>query len=150
MNKKSNGPVGLEGVISGNMAPKSGLAGRLMRGDVFADQCPSRAILSHVTSRWGVLVLVALLGGTHRFSTLRRKITGISEKMLAQTLQILEGDGFVERISYPVVPPHVEYNLTPMGQQISKKVEGLADWIELNLEDILIAQSLKANSQVGS
>lgn len=116
------------------------LAERLTRGDVFIDQCPSRAILTHVTSRWGVLVLVALLGGTHRFSELRRKIVGISEKMLAQTLQTLEGDGFIERISYPVVPPHVEYNLTPMGMEIGKRVEGLADWIELNLAGILAAQ----------
>lgn len=124
------------------------LAGRLMRGDVFADQCPSRAILTHVTSRWGVLVLIALLSGTHRFSELRRKIIGISEKMLAQTLQTLEGDGFVERISYPVVPPHVEYNLTPMGTEIGKRVEGLADWIEINLAEILAVQNSKIELEV--
>ena len=123
----------------------SSIASRLMRGDVFADQCPSRAILTHVTSRWGVLLLVALLGGTHRFSELRRKVNGISEKMLAQTLQLLESDGFVERISYPVVPPHVEYNLTPLGQEIGKRVEGLADWIELHLPEILAAQDAKMN-----
>lgn len=126
------------------------LADRLMRGDVFTDQCPSRAILTHVTSRWGVLVLIALLGGTHRFSELRRKIIGISEKMLAQTLQTLEGDGFVERISYPVVPPHVEYNLTPMGKEIGKRVEVLADWIELNLTDILAAQNPELNTDTVS
>ena len=126
------------------------LAERLTRGDVFTDQCPSRAILTHVTSRWGVLVLVALLSGTHRFSELRRKIVGISEKMLAQTLQTLEGDGFVVRISYPVVPPHVEYNLTPMGQEIGKRVEGLADWIELNLAEILAAQHTRLNAEAVS
>jgi len=60
--------------------------------------------------------------------------------MLAQTLQWLEGDGFVERISYPVVPPHVEYTLTPLGQEIGRKVESLADWIETNLPTILAAK----------
>jgi DNA-binding HxlR family transcriptional regulator len=66
------------------------------------------------------LLLVALLSGTQRFSDLRRKVNGISEKMLAQTLQWLESDGFVERISYPVVPPHVEYTLTQSGTEIAK------------------------------
>ena len=113
------------------------LSSKLMRGDVMADQCPSRAILNHVTGRWGVLLLIALRSGTHRFSELRRKVGGISEKMLAQTLQALEGDGFVQRISYPVVPPHVEYCLTPLGEQVSEKVADLADWIEVNLGEIL-------------
>lgn len=117
----------------------------MLRGDVMADKCPSRDILNHVTSRWGVLLLIALRGGTHRFSELRRKVTGISEKMLAQTLQALESDGFVKRISYPVVPPHVEYLLTPMGEQISEKVEALADWIEINLTDILKVRAEKAD-----
>ena len=117
----------------------------MLRGDVMADKCPSRDILNHVTSRWGVLLLIALRGGTHRFSELRRKVTGISEKMLAQTLQALESDGFIERISYPVVPPHVEYLLTPMGEQISEKVEALADWIEINLADILKVRAEKAD-----
>ena len=121
-------------------ATPTSLADLLARGDLFAEKCPSRDVLKHVTSRWGVLLLVALLAGTHRFSELRHKVNGISEKMLAQTLQWLEGDGFVERISYPVVPPHVEYTLTPLGQEIGKKVESLADWIETNLPTILAAK----------
>lgn len=119
------------------------LSSKLMRGDVMASQCPSRSILNHVTGHWGVLLLIALRTGTHRFSELRRKVGGISEKMLAQTLQALEGDGFVQRISYPVVPPHVEYCLTPMGEQISEKVADLADWIEVNLGEILAVQEGK-------
>ncbi len=119
------------------------LADRMQRGDLFAEKCPSREVLKHVTSRWGVLLLVALLSGTQRFSDLRRKVNGISEKMLAQTLQWLESDGFVERISYPVVPPHVEYTLTQSGTEIAKKVEALADWIELNLPEIIAAQIQK-------
>lgn len=116
------------------------LLGKMQRGEVFAVECPSREILKHVTSRWGVLVLVALREGTHRFSDLRRKIGGVSEKMLAQTLQQLEQDGFIDRVSHPVVPPHVEYSLTPLGEDIGRQVESLTDWIEINLPKIILAQ----------
>jgi len=115
-----------------------GLASLLERpGMVFSPDCPSRQVLQTVTSRWAVLVLVALLAGTHRFSELRRKIGGVSEKMLAQTLQTLEQDGFVARKSFPVVPPHVEYSLTPMGNEIAKQVEAMTDWINQNLYRIM-------------
>ncbi|EGE4658328.1 winged helix-turn-helix transcriptional regulator [Salmonella bongori] len=113
------------------------LSRQLREGNLFAEQCPSRGVLKHVTSRWGVLILVALRDGTHRFSDLRRKMGGVSEKMLAQSLQALEHDGFLHRVSYPVVPPHVEYSLTPLGEQVSDKVAALADWIELNLPQVL-------------
>lgn len=119
----------------------STLSARMRRGDLFAEKCPSRDVLKHVTSRWGVLILVALLGGTHRFSDLRRKTAGVSERMLAQTLKWLEGDGFVARKAYPVVPPHVEYSLTPLGREVALKVEALADWIEGNLPQIMAAQA---------
>ncbi|MCD7060312.1 helix-turn-helix transcriptional regulator [Pelagibacterium sp. HS1C4-1] len=114
----------------------------MARGHLFAEACPSREVLKHVTSRWGVLVLVALQSGTHRFSELRRKIGGVSERMLAQTLQWLEEDGFVNRVSYPVVPPHVEYSLTPMGEEVAEKVRGLADWIEVNMYRIGTAKEM--------
>ncbi|MBB4634855.1 winged helix-turn-helix transcriptional regulator [Longimicrobium terrae] len=111
------------------------LSERLQRGDLMAE-CPSREVLKHVTSRWGVLVLLALQGGTHRFSELRRRISGVSERMLAQTLQWLEGDGLVKRVAYEVVPPHVEYSLTPLGREAAEKVRALADWIETSLPAI--------------
>ncbi len=120
-------------------APKGKLV-EMLRGEVLAAECPSRQILKHVTSQWGVLVLLALLDGTQRFSELRRKIGGVSEKMLTQTLQQLEQDGFVSRIAYPVIPPHVEYSLTVLGEGISRQVEALTDWIEINLQQILKAQ----------
>lgn len=107
-----------------------------LHGDLLSESCPSREVLKHVTSRWGVLVLIALQRGTHRFSELRRRIGGVSERMLAQTLQWLEADGFVARRAYPVVPPHVEYTLTPLGEEVAEKVRLLADWIELNLPRI--------------
>ncbi|ALG68326.2 transcriptional regulator [Beggiatoa leptomitoformis] len=109
----------------------------MMRGEVFSKDCPSREILKHVTNRWGCLTLVALLQGTHRFSDLRRKLNGVSEKMLAQTLQTLEADGFILRTAYPVIPPHVEYSLTELGVELAKQVELLVDWIEINLSRIL-------------
>jgi DNA-binding HxlR family transcriptional regulator len=112
----------------------------VVRADLFSEYCPSREVLKHVTSRWGVLLLVALMDGTHRFGELRRKVGGISEKMLAQTLYWLEQDGFVQRIAHPVVPPHVEYRLTPLGEQIGYKLGDLAAWIEGNLDGILAAQ----------
>ncbi|HEY1150300.1 MAG TPA: helix-turn-helix domain-containing protein, partial [Pseudoduganella sp.] len=103
--------------------------------------CASRAVLSHVTSRWGVLVLVVLLGGMHRFAQLRREIGGVSEKMLAQTLDALVRDGFVKRVSLPVIPPHVEYSLTPMGTEIAERLEVLVDWIEDNFPRIAAARA---------
>lgn len=121
----------------------STLSQQLRDGNLFAAQCPSREILKHVTSRWGILILISLRDGTHRFSELRRKIGGISEKMLAQSLQALEQDGFINRVSYPVLPPHVEYTLTGSGEQISEKVAMLADWIEINLPDILAQKESK-------
>lgn len=121
----------------------STLSQQLRDGNLFAEKCPSREVLKHVTSRWGVLILVALRDGTHRFSDLRRKMGGVSEKMLAQTLQALEQDGFINRVSYPVVPPHVEYSLTPLGEQVSEKVAALADWIEVNLPQVLANHTVK-------
>ena len=115
----------------------SRLADRIARGDLFDTRCPSRAILKHITSTWGMLALIALQQGTLRFSELRRRVNGVSERMLAQTLQQLEGDGLVLRVSYPVVPPHVEYSLTPLGEEAARLVEGLADWIEGNLATLM-------------
>ncbi|AEK63106.1 winged helix-turn-helix transcriptional regulator [Collimonas fungivorans] len=136
MNKDANSPT----------AATMPLSAQMQRGDLFTGKCPSREVLTHVTSRWGVLILVALLGGTYRFSDLRRKVNGVSERMLAQTLQWLEADGFVLRKSYPVVPPHVEYSLTPLGLEVGNKVEALADWIEESLPQIMEARRLVAEA----
>lgn len=120
----------------GRSAPPVSLSEQVRRGDLMAAACPSRDVLKHVTSRWGVLVLIALEGGTLRFSELRRSIGGVSERMLAQTLQWLEGDGLVDRVAHAVVPPHVEYSLTPLGREAAAKVRALADWIETSLPRI--------------
>lgn len=106
-------------------------------GQVLSNQCPSREILEHLTTKWSVLVLRCLSEGVHRFSELKQRIEGVSEKMLAQTLKTLEKDGFVIRTVYPVVPPKVEYQLTIMGSQAANKMVELVGWIERNLPEIL-------------
>jgi len=110
------------------------------RAQVMVADCPSRIVLGHITSRWGVLVLVMLLDGTHRFSALRRAVGGVSEKMLAQTLDALAYDGLVLRVARQVVPPHVEYSLTPLGREAAERLEVLVDWIEDNFPRIQQAQ----------
>ena len=110
--------------------------------DVMSAKCPSRTLFNHVTSRWGVLVLIALERGTLRFSELRRIIDGVSERMLSQTLKLLEEDGFIDRKAFDVVPPHVEYSLTPFGVEASVRVKELATWLEDNLGDILASKSV--------
>ena len=116
---------------------------KFSRGELLNVKCPSREVLKRVTSRWSVLIFLALRNDTLRFSELRRAVGGVSERMLAQTLRHMEEDGFVERIAYNVVPPHVEYRLTPLGRELEGQVVGLADWLELNVNRIL-AQREKA------
>lgn len=116
--------------------PAATLADRLRRGDLFAIDCPSREVMKHVTSSWGVLILITLQDGTMRFSELRRRVTGVSERMLAQTLRWLEEDKLVVRRSYDVVPPHTDYTLTPLGREAAEKVAALADWIEERLPEM--------------
>ncbi|MFD9033918.1 winged helix-turn-helix transcriptional regulator [Streptomyces sp. NPDC059567] len=104
--------------------PKSLLA------DVDGTMCPARLVLEHVTSRWGVLILIALRERSYRFSELRRRVGGVSEKMLTQTLQTLERDGFVHRDAKPVIPPRVDYSLTELGEEAARQVWELARWTD--------------------
>ncbi|MFE7621430.1 winged helix-turn-helix transcriptional regulator [Streptomyces sp. NPDC057496] len=109
---------------------------------VMADgqMCPSRLVLEHVTSRWGVLILIVLLERSYRFSELRREVGGVSEKMLAQTLQTLERDGFVHRDAKPVIPPRVDYSLTDLGREAAEQVEALGRWTENCLDAVQAAR----------
>ena len=120
--------------------PTGSLTDMLERGDVMAAQCPSRALLRHVTSQWGVLILTVLLSGTQRYSEIKHRINGISEKMLAQTLRTLENDGFVTRTVHPVVPPHVDYDLTAAGKEVARRIADLVNWIEDNVGTLLTAE----------
>ena len=110
---------------------------RYLSDGVLSAACPSRVVLDHVTSKWGVLVLVALADHTLRWSQLHRVVQGVSEKMLAQTLQTLERDGLVHREARPVIPPHVEYSLTELGESLVERLLLLMDWLLEHSEGIV-------------
>lgn len=119
------------------VSPPSAVLGRLFPDGVYPAACPSRVVLTHVTSKWGVLVLVALAEETLRWSELRRRVQGVSEKMLAQTLRTLEADGFVHRDAHPEIPPRVDYRLTARGHELVERLIPLVEWIAENAEDIV-------------
>jgi DNA-binding HxlR family transcriptional regulator len=112
-----------------------------LKACVFDRGCPSRETLEHVTGRWGVLALGALDAGALRFNALRRRVDGVSEKMLAQTLHALERDGLVHREARPTNPPHVEYSLTPLGQEVAARLTGLIDFVEGRMPEVLAARA---------
>ncbi|MGW1933171.1 winged helix-turn-helix transcriptional regulator [Streptomyces sp. NPDC001919] len=113
---------------------------RSLPADVDGAMCPSRLVLEHVTSRWGVLILIALGERSYRFSELRRRVGGVSEKMLTQTLQTLERDGFVHRDAKPVIPPRVDYSLTALGEEAAGRVRELARWTERRVPEVEAAR----------
>ncbi|MGW3101797.1 winged helix-turn-helix transcriptional regulator [Streptomyces sp. NPDC001100] len=108
---------------------------------VFAKACPSRATLEHITGRWGGLTLCALHEGSLRFNELRRRVDGVSEKMLSQTLHALERDGLVLREAQPTNPPRVDYELTPLGHGVAERLMRLVDFMESRMDDVLAART---------
>ncbi|MEV0249318.1 helix-turn-helix domain-containing protein [Nocardia sp. NPDC050712] len=112
-----------------------------LEADVFARNCTSRPVLQNVASRWGTLAMVALREGPYRFSALRRRVEGVSERMLSQTLQHLERDGLVHREVHETIPPRVEYTLTDLGIQVADQLEALIKVLETNLPRIQAAQA---------
>jgi DNA-binding HxlR family transcriptional regulator len=117
---------------------------RRRKGNVYDANCPSRSVLDHVTSRWGSLVLLVLLDGTQRFSELARGIGGVSEKMLAQTLQGLEADGLLLRKVFPTIPPKVEYSLTRLGGEVAVHIKSLTDWVEDHVAEVMTIRAKRA------
>jgi DNA-binding HxlR family transcriptional regulator len=109
--------------------------------DVFSRQCPSRGTLEHVTGRWGALTLGALHEGGFRFNELRRRVDGVSEKMLSQTLHALERDGLVHREAQPTNPPRVDYELTPLGREVSERLLALIQFVEGRMDDVLASRA---------
>ncbi|MFF9183799.1 MULTISPECIES: winged helix-turn-helix transcriptional regulator [Streptomyces] len=99
------------------------------RYDVFHTDCLARDVVDHVTSRWGIWVLISLRSNSLRFYELRESIQGISEKMLAQTLRALVQDGLVWREVEPTTPPQVTYGLTEFGQDVGEPLTELFDRI---------------------
>ncbi|MER5752906.1 helix-turn-helix domain-containing protein [Streptomyces sp. NPDC002088] len=108
--------------------------------NVFAKACPSRGTLEHVTGRWGALTLGALHDGSLRFNELRRRVDGVSEKMLSQTLHALERDGLVHRDAQPTNPPRVDYELTPLGREVAQRLLALIQVLEGGMDDVLAAR----------
>ncbi|WP_171058090.1 winged helix-turn-helix transcriptional regulator [Modestobacter altitudinis] len=109
--------------------------------DVFSRGCTSREALEHVTGKWSLLALSALAESPHRFGELRRRIEGVSEKMLAQGLQTLERDGWVHREVHSTIPPHVEYRLTGAGAELVPHLLGLIDFVEGRMPAVRAAQA---------
>jgi DNA-binding HxlR family transcriptional regulator len=106
------------------------------RYDVLAEACPTRQVVNRIGDRWSLLVLYALEGGTLRFQELRRTVEGVSQKMLTQTLRLLERDGLVRREVFASVPPRVEYSLTPLGHSLSGRIAAIREWAYMNMSDI--------------
>ncbi|WP_084124083.1 helix-turn-helix domain-containing protein [Demequina sp. NBRC 110054] len=109
---------------------------RELVADVFARACSSRAAFEVVTGKWASLVLLALVEGPHRFGELRRLVEGVSEKMLSQSLHALEREGLLTRTDHGVVPPRVDYALTPLGADIATRLRGLADVLQGAVSDL--------------
>ena len=119
----------------------------LLLDTVFTAGCPSRIVLDHVSSKWGVLLLVALSSGPQRWSELRRRAEGISEKMLAQTLKTLEGDGFLHRDAQPVIPPRVDYSLSDRGRELVALLLPLVTWIAEHADEIVNAPGAAGSAE---
>ncbi|GCE30925.1 transcriptional regulator [Dictyobacter alpinus] len=110
--------------------------------DIFQADCLSRRVLQLIADQWTPLVFYALEEGTMRFGQLLKRIDGISKKMLTQTLRALERNGLVKRVVYPVVPPVVEYSLTPLGQTLIEPLRALQVWAYGHLQEVAHAQTM--------
>ncbi|WP_055590356.1 winged helix-turn-helix transcriptional regulator [Peterkaempfera griseoplana] len=108
--------------------------------DAYLAACPSRQILDVLANKWTMLAMGALSGGTLRFGELRRRLDGITQKMLTQTLRTLERDGLVTRTVYPTIPPRVEYAATGLGESVTALMHAVRVWSEENIDAVLDAR----------
>lgn len=115
------------------------LTGQHSDHDVYASQCPCRALLDLLANKWSALAIGALEDGPQRFGQLQRLLQGVSPKVLTQTLRRLEEFGLVDRTVYPVVPLHVEYSLTGLGRNAAVPLRMLRTWVEDNIDTIAAA-----------
>ena len=112
----------------------------VLHGSPYRADCPTRHILDRIGDRWTVLIVGALSDGVQRFSDLRRRIEGVSQKMLTQTLRGLERDGLVRRTVYPEVPVRVEYRLTEAGRTLCEPLRALQEWAVAHMADVSASQ----------
>ena len=103
---------------------------------VLAAGCPSRELLARIADKWTALIIHCLASRTLRYNELQREVAGISQKMLTQTLRALEEDGLITRKVYPVIPPMVEYALTPLGRTLVLPLHAICEWAETHLPKI--------------
>lgn len=106
-------------------------------GNVFHSNCPARYLLSKIAGKWGLLIIDALQHGPMRNGELMRQIEGISQKMLTQTLREMAEMQLVERNDIQSIPPHVEYFLTPLGEELREKICALDRWVEENMQQMV-------------
>ncbi|MET8542049.1 helix-turn-helix domain-containing protein [Kitasatospora sp. NPDC004799] len=112
----------------------------VLQWDVRED-CEVRQILDRIADKWSLLVIALLDRQSLRFTELRRAIDGVSQRMLTVTLRQLERDGLVERTVHPVVPPRVDYALTPLGRTLHATIQSLVTWTEAHQREIAAARA---------
>lgn len=132
------------------VSPQLQSAYRLLAGDTFDSRCPSRQIADQVTTRWGTLIVAALITGPHRFSALHQRVGGISQKMLSQSLKALVRSGLVDRHVDPTTPPQVTYSLTELGTSLAEPLCALLTWFGAHTDALLAAQQRYDNRSSSS
>ena len=118
-----------------------------MKPNVFSEKCGSQQVLELIANKWTALIIYVLAEGTRRYSELLREIGGVSQKMLTQTLRSLERDGLIARKVYPVVPPKVEYSLTPLGRTLIEPLRAICKWSEQHLHKLQAARASHADDR---
>lgn len=113
---------------------------RPTRGDVYARDCPTRQLLDRIGDKWSVLILLLLGERETRFAQLKRRIEGVSQKMLSQTLRSLERDGLITRHVVATVPVTVSYRITPLGRELLAALQMMIDWAETRMGQVAEAQ----------
>jgi DNA-binding HxlR family transcriptional regulator len=108
--------------------------------NVYSPLCPTRKVLDLIADKWTVLVMVLLKHGPQRFSAILRRVEGVSQKMLTQTLRDMERNGLITRTIYAEVPPRVEYQLSPLGQTLTEPLAAITRWAETNIGAVMVAQ----------
>jgi DNA-binding HxlR family transcriptional regulator len=108
--------------------------------DILDPACPSRVVFGRIGERWSMFVILALAGGTLRFTELRAKVGDVSRKVLTETLRALEADGLVERRAWAGAPPRVEYSLSPLGRSLLEPIEAMRSWAEANVPEVLASR----------
>jgi DNA-binding HxlR family transcriptional regulator len=125
----------------GAAAGASGAVARPGAGSVTLTSCRVREVLERIGDKWSLFVISCLGAGPKRFTVLKREVAGISQRMLTVTLRGLERDGIVSRTMYPVMPPRVDYELTPLGRTLLNAVGALMAWADAHLDEVDTARA---------